>query len=53
MNIGMILEAPFPPDVRVEKEAKALAGAGHTVTVMTIKNNNDSLIDLFIGLNAN
>lgn len=30
----MILDAPFPPDIRVEKEARALGAAGHEVFVM-------------------
>lgn len=34
MNIGMILDAPFPPDIRVEKEARTLSAAGHNVFVM-------------------
>ena len=29
MRIGMILGLPFPPDVRVEKEARALTKAGY------------------------
>jgi len=45
MNIGMILEAPFPPDVRVEKEAKSLSGAGHTVIILAIKANDDLLFE--------
>jgi len=36
MRIGMILDGPngFPPDVRVEKEAKALVAAGHQVFIL-------------------
>lgn len=29
------IERPFPPDIRVEKEASALTAAGHRVTVLT------------------
>lgn len=39
MRIGMILELGndrgFPPDIRVEKEAKALSSAGHRVFILT------------------
>lgn len=41
MKIGMILEAPFPPDIRVEKEAQTLAQAGHDVFVMAIRTEGD------------
>lgn len=34
MNIGMILGQPFPPDIRVEKEARVLAAAGHQVFLL-------------------
>ena len=34
MRIGMVLGKPFPPDIRLEKEIRALAGAGHTLFVL-------------------
>ncbi len=34
VNIGMILENDFPPDIRVEKEAGSLAAAGHSVSLL-------------------
>ena len=36
MHIGMIYgeNRPFPPDIRVEKEIKALSTVGHDVTVL-------------------
>jgi glycosyltransferase involved in cell wall biosynthesis len=34
VNIGMILENDFPPDIRVEKEARSLSAAGHTVSLL-------------------
>ncbi|PIP15410.1 MAG: hypothetical protein COX46_05935 [bacterium (Candidatus Ratteibacteria) CG23_combo_of_CG06-09_8_20_14_all_48_7] len=37
MKIGMVLEAEFPPDIRVEKEASALIGAGISVCVLSHK----------------
>jgi hypothetical protein len=29
IRIGMVLDQPFPPDARVEREAMALAEAGY------------------------
>jgi glycosyltransferase involved in cell wall biosynthesis len=34
MRIGMVLAQPFPPDIRVEKEAKALNAAGFEVGLL-------------------
>jgi glycosyltransferase involved in cell wall biosynthesis len=34
MRIGMVLAKPFPPDIRVEKEANALIAAGFTVGLL-------------------
>jgi glycosyltransferase involved in cell wall biosynthesis len=31
MKIGMLLESPFPPDLRVENEMRTLAAAGHEI----------------------
>jgi len=37
MNIGMILNHTFPPDIRVEKEARTLLKAGHDVSLLCSK----------------
>lgn len=37
MRIGMVLQTTFPPDIRVEKEAKALLEAGHRIFLLTSK----------------
>ena len=34
MKIGMVLQADFPPDIRVEKEAQSLLKAGHEVFLL-------------------
>jgi glycosyltransferase involved in cell wall biosynthesis len=34
MHICMILDNFFPPDIRVEKEARSLIAEGHTITLM-------------------
>ena len=36
-RIGMILEKQFPPDIRVEKEAKALIKGGYEVYLLCCK----------------
>jgi len=40
MNVGMILEAPFPPDIRVENECRALVEAGHTIHIFSVRCDN-------------
>ena len=35
IHIGMILDAPFPPDIRVEREVKSLHNAGFKVFVLS------------------
>lgn len=37
MNIGMLLNAPYPSDVRVRKEASALIKAGHHVHLLCLR----------------
>ena len=37
MKIGMILDAKFPPDPRVENEAVSLINAGHEVFIFCLK----------------
>lgn len=37
MKIGMLLEAPFPPDLRVENEMRTLAAAGHEIVLYCLK----------------
>jgi glycosyltransferase involved in cell wall biosynthesis len=34
MRIGMVLETAFPPDIRVEKEIRALRAGGHEVVML-------------------
>jgi len=36
MRIGMVLDHVFPPDIRVEKEARALTAAGHRVYLLAL-----------------
>ena len=47
----MLLEADFPPDVRVEKEALSLINKGHEVTVATYTFDNNKLAETIDGIN--
>ena len=50
MRIGMILDntQEFPPDIRVEKEIKALVAAGHQVFVLSPKYKQESATSEFM-----
>jgi glycosyltransferase involved in cell wall biosynthesis len=37
MRIGMVLQHPYPPDIRVEKEARILRAAGHKVHLLSYR----------------
>ena len=43
MRIVMVMDDPFPPDLRVEREALALLAAGHEVTIITFMQTNRGL----------
>jgi len=45
MRIGMILEQRFPPDIRVEKEARSLINAGHEVFILSKPKRNAPVIE--------
>ena len=45
MKICMLLPSKFPPDIRVEKEAKSLIKAGHEVHLICEGGNDSSLED--------
>lgn len=51
MKIGMILDRVFPPDIRVEKEARSLLKAGHEVYLLCMKTPSLSDINIFNGIN--
>jgi glycosyltransferase involved in cell wall biosynthesis len=52
MRIGMVLESPFPPDIRVEKEIQALSSIGHKVFLLCEETRNqvtqESVSDVLI-----
>ena len=50
MKICMLLESNFPPDIRVEKEIKALKKAGHQIYVISLNENGSKLIEDWNGV---
>lgn len=42
MNIGMLLNAPYPSDARVKKEASALLKAGFEVYLLCLRRDNET-----------
>ncbi len=50
MNICMLLDKPFPPDIRVEKEAKALIASGHNVVLVSILKPGQSAVETISGI---
>jgi glycosyltransferase involved in cell wall biosynthesis len=47
MKIGMLLETPFPTDLRVENEMRALAAAGHEIFLYCLKHHQATPDELF------
>ncbi|QOD60578.1 glycosyltransferase family 4 protein [Polaribacter haliotis] len=50
MRIGMILDAPFPPDPRVENEAVSLVNSGHEVFLFCLKYDNEKDSEIINGI---
>src|SRR5688572_30749134 len=50
MRIGMILDAPFPPDLRVEKEALTLISQGHEVILFCLSYDRDFYEENYKGI---
>ena len=50
MKIGMILDAPFPPDPRVENEAVSLVENGHEVFLFCLKYADEKSSDIINGI---
>ena len=48
MKILFILDHPFPPNVRVENEMKALTDAGNDVHVACVQKDGEPFMALFI-----
>ncbi len=52
MNLGMILNAPYPPDMRVKKETDALLKAGFTIHLLCLRGVNESYQEVVNGINV-
>ncbi|AUC85006.1 glycosyl transferase [Polaribacter sp. ALD11] len=50
MKIGMILDASFPPDPRVENEAVSLVNNGHEVFLFCLKYNDEKASETINGI---
>ncbi|MGK0414207.1 MAG: glycosyltransferase involved in cell wall biosynthesis [Polaribacter sp.] len=50
MKIGMILDAAFPPDPRVENEAVSLVNAGHEVFLFCLKYADEKTSEIINGI---
>ena len=52
MKICMVLDSYFPPDIRVEKEARALIRAGHEIYLLSLGKEGKPFIENFNGINV-
>jgi glycosyltransferase involved in cell wall biosynthesis len=50
MRIGMILDASFPPDPRVENEAVSLVKSGHQVYLFCLKYGDEKVSEIINGI---
>lgn len=50
MNVGMILGAPYPSDIRVKKEATTLITAGYMVNLMCIRRKGEKYTEEVDGI---
>ena len=53
MRIGMILCKPYPPDIRVEKEARTLIEAGHDLFVLAERKDGELKNETVLGTTVN
>ena len=52
MNICMVLQSYFPPDIRVEKEARALISAGHKIYLLSLGEKGMPAVEDIKGINV-
>ena len=50
MTIGMLLNAPYPADVRIRKEAAALLSAGHSVYLLCLRRKGENSVEQLEGI---
>lgn len=51
-NIGMLLNAPYPADMRVRKEALALIGAGFRVSLLCLRRRDEKDAEIVDGIHV-
>ena len=49
-RVGMIVEAQFPPDIRVEREALTLIDKGYEVHVLCMTHQKEPFIENYKGI---
>lgn len=52
MNIGMLLNAPYPSDIRVKKEAGALIAGGHRVFLLCLRKHGQAVDEMVDGIHV-
>ena len=52
MNLGMILNAPYPADMRVKKETDALIKAGFSIYLLCLRRSNEKHNEVVEGINV-
>jgi glycosyltransferase involved in cell wall biosynthesis len=52
MNLGMVLNAPYPPDMRVKKETDALTRAGIKIHLMCIRKDGQKYEEEIAGISV-
>jgi glycosyltransferase involved in cell wall biosynthesis len=50
MTIGMLLNAPYPSDVRIKKETDALLRAGHTIHLLCLRRKDEATTEKVDGI---
>ena len=52
MKIGMVLDRPFPPDHRVDKEARSLIADGHEIHLLSLHHGDKKVFEEIHGINV-
>ena len=52
MNILMVLNKKFPPDIRVEKEARSLLKQGHNIYLLASREGDEEEVEEVFGINV-
>ncbi len=52
MNICMVLEGEYPPDIRIEKEARTLISEGHKIYLLSLEKPGKKKYEVVEGVNV-